>query len=291
MNYSDNPIMKFIRPRRVLAGFQAAFDDDPQAPLRQAGEQWLPQDRQINSHANDGWELLYQAKGWTDWKLGRHRFRVPTGGFYLIAPGVRHALLRCGGEDIHIYYTVFEPQRCLAPEDQFLLRDWPRQFHVGGESHSLAAPFQALMREVTLERGHHTGLRIQLAALCIEVHRLLGAKPTRLREASLHPAAWRARECLTNHPGHAWRLDELAALAGVSVPHLIEIFRAEFSETPMQYLRRQRLNRARALLRGGEWPITRIALETGFASSQHFASACRAHFGCSPKALRENHPG
>lgn len=280
--------MRFIRPRGVLAGFKVDFNDDPLAPLEQAGEQWLPQNRKIIDHANTGWELLYQARGRTDWKLGRRAFTLFPGGFYLIAPGVWHELVRSHGDDIHVYYTVFDPFRALAPSERFLAEDWP-SFHTGRDAHTLVPPFQALTREVTLDQTAHAGLRIHLSALCLEIHRLLHATPPvrPVRDATLHPAALRARECLQNHPGHAWKLDELAALAGVSVPHLIDLFRQEFQKTPKQYLIRLRLERAMDLLGQTDRTITEIALDLGFSSSQHFANCFRRHFGCAPREARQ----
>jgi transcriptional regulator GlxA family with amidase domain len=146
------------------------------------------------------------------------------------------------------------------------------------------------MREVSLGgRARETGVRLQLAALCLEIHRLLaggGAPPPAEPALAAHPAALRARECMESQPGRPWRLNELAALAGVSASHLGEVFRREYGEPPARYLRRRRLERARELLRAGDRPVTRIALDLGFASSQHFAGAYKQHFGLTPREQR-----
>jgi len=79
-------------------------------------------------------------------------------------------------------------------------------------------------------------------------------------------------------------MDELAALCGVSVPHLIEIFRRSFGASPHKFLLRHRLGLARERLSQRMGGITELALEIGFSSSQNFAGAYHREFGGSPSA-------
>jgi AraC-like DNA-binding protein len=72
----------------------------------------------------------------------------------------------------------------------------------------------------------------------------------------------------------------------VSTPHFIEVFRAGFGETPKKYLLRQRIEEAARRLRDTDQAITRIALDLGFSSSQHFARAFRQLKGCSARDFR-----
>lgn len=280
--------MKFFRPKGLLAGF-AATDKTSGGALIEVGEKWTPGAWKINWHRNNGWELYYQAKGRSAWRLGRARFEVPEGGFYLIAPDARHSLDKFHTPEAHFYYAVFHPEKVLAKHERPLIADWRAPFHTGAGAGSLEAPFRALIREVSMQdAAHETGVRAQLTALCVECHRLLHAAATPGKPAlAAHPAAMRARECMESNPGHAWRLDELAALAGVSAPHLGEVFGREYGEPPGRYLRRRRLEIARDLLRDSNRPVTRIAQDLGFASSQHFANAYKRHFKLTPRAQRK----
>jgi len=91
---SDYQHIRFFRPKGFLAGFSLDNTQEPGSPLQEAGEQWATHDNRIGSHANQGWELFYQTKGGSEWQYGRKRFSVQAGGYYLIAPGMRHSLLR-----------------------------------------------------------------------------------------------------------------------------------------------------------------------------------------------------
>ncbi|MAT68361.1 MAG: hypothetical protein CMJ58_02440 [Planctomycetaceae bacterium] len=82
-------------------------------------------------------------------------------------------------------------------------------------------------------------------------------------------------------------IDDMAKHANVSRRWLEYAFRDSLRETPYQYLRRQRLARARWLL--GEKPhqkIQRIALAAGFASAKQMAITFKQEVGMSPRDYR-----
>lgn len=90
----------------------------------------------------------------------------------------------------------------------------------------------------------------------------------------------------------ASRLDEsvdlgaLASVAGLSPFHFHRIFRGMVGETPVELLRRLRLERAACALRDSATPVTRIAFEAGFETHESFTRAFRAAFGSSPSEFR-----
>lgn len=83
-------------------------------------------------------------------------------------------------------------------------------------------------------------------------------------------------------------LEDLAAIAGVSPFHFHRLYRAMTGETPYRTLRRLRLARAAGLLRDTNNPVTRIAFDAGYESSQAFSKAFRRETGFSASELRRN---
>ena len=80
-------------------------------------------------------------------------------------------------------------------------------------------------------------------------------------------------------------LDQIAAEVGLSVNYLHKLFRDERLSV-WQYLKMERLTRARELLRAagpGDGTITEIAFSCGFSDSSYFSRAFRAAFGVSPR--------
>ena len=82
-------------------------------------------------------------------------------------------------------------------------------------------------------------------------------------------------------------LQDIAAVATLSVSHFKSLFRETTGLPVHQYLIRRRVERAKTLLAEGKLPISQIALETGFAHQSHLARHMRRVLGVSPKALRQ----
>ena len=87
---------------------------------------------------------------------------------------------------------------------------------------------------------------------------------------------------------YAERLDipALARAALTSEAHFIRTFKQTFGETPHRYLQRRRLERAMALLRETEQPVTEICLDVGFTSLGTFSRTFTRVIGMSPTAYR-----
>ena len=79
----------------------------------------------------------------------------------------------------------------------------------------------------------------------------------------------------------------LARVALTSEAHFIRTFKETFGETPHRYLQRRRLERAMALLRETERPVTEICLDVGFTSLGSFSRTFSHVVGMSPTAYRE----
>jgi len=263
--------MRFHRPQGLLAGFSWRSGDEPGFPVLEAGEQWSPREWPIREHANLGWEVYYQPLGYSRWECAGQHFELGNGGYYLIAPGVRHRLREFHAAGAHYFFAVL-PERCESGD----LPAWPRPFACGAQGFSLETPFRGLMRELTLSSDERQeGLACYAAALRLEVNRLLTKGPEGSTLLQRHPAVDRALELFESRPAERWRLDELAALCGVSVAHLIALFRRDTGQTPRQYLLRRRIERAEETLRSSGRSVTGVALEMGFSSSQHFARTYR----------------
>jgi AraC family transcriptional regulator len=88
------------------------------------------------------------------------------------------------------------------------------------------------------------------------------------------------------------RLEDVAGAAAFSPYHFHRIFTAVKGESPFEYQRRLRLEKAAALLAlRPDLTITRIASETGFSSSSVFARSFAGRFGVSAREYRRRRAG
>src|SRR5260370_161682 len=83
-------------------------------------------------------------------------------------------------------------------------------------------------------------------------------------------------------------LDEMAQSVGLSTAHFARMFRKSTGETPHQFVLRQRLQRAKAMLRAPDARVLDVALACGFKTQQHFAQVFRAVCRVSPTEYRQD---
>ena len=83
-------------------------------------------------------------------------------------------------------------------------------------------------------------------------------------------------------------LDEMAQSVGLSTAHFARMFRKSTGQTPHQFVLRQRLERARAMLRAADSRVLDVAVACGFKTQQHFAQVFRDVWGVSPTEYRQD---
>src|ERR1700758_2859682 len=83
-------------------------------------------------------------------------------------------------------------------------------------------------------------------------------------------------------------LDEMAQSVGLSTAHFARMFRKSTGETPHQFVLRQRVERAKAMLRAPDARVLDVAVACGFKTQQHFAQVFRDVWGVSPTEYRHD---
>lgn len=104
----------------------------------------------------------------------------------------------------------------------------------------------------------------------------------------------RAKDMMDAHSEEEWPVARLAAVSCVSPAHFARSFKAAFGLPPHRYLLSRRIERAKALLRDTDEPVTGIALATGWLSIGTFGRTFRDVTGNHPAgertALRDGEP-
>src|ERR1700739_3092107 len=83
-------------------------------------------------------------------------------------------------------------------------------------------------------------------------------------------------------------LDEMAQSVGLSTAHFARMFRKSTGETPHQFVLRQRVERAKAMLRAPDARVLDVAGACGFKTQQHFAQVFCDVCGVSPTRYRQD---
>lgn len=105
-------------------------------------------------------------------------------------------------------------------------------------------------------------------------------------EAALADYARQGADFLQRNYSRAITVEEAARQAGVSRSYLYRAFQSEFGCSPVEYLTRYRIQRARQLLRHSPLPIGAVATSVGFEDPFYFSRVFKREVGVSPTEYR-----
>ena len=97
------------------------------------------------------------------------------------------------------------------------------------------------------------------------------------------------KEIIETHLYNNLKLEELAALCGLSLSTFKREFVKQYKSSPAKYIKQRRLEKAAELLRISNLRISDIAYDTGFQDLAHFSKSFVKVYGCPPTAYRVNH--
>jgi AraC-like DNA-binding protein len=100
------------------------------------------------------------------------------------------------------------------------------------------------------------------------------------------------REALTKmalYPDRSWRVAVLARLCRLSEPHFYRKFKQATGSTPIDWLRRERINHARRRLLESDDPIKQISEQVGYNDPFFFSRDFKRYTGVAPKNYRKQH--
>lgn len=137
-------------------------------------------------------------------------------------------------------------------------------------------------------RQRSTGLEAGNSADCASMlaNLLADRRPTAGADLLAEPRLDRVRARLRGTLAQPWTIETMAEAAALSPSQLFRSFRASTGQTPMVWLKNERINAAKPLLLGGGNAVRTVAEAVGYADPFHFSRDFRAIVGRSPRAFR-----
>ncbi|MBD3242731.1 MAG: helix-turn-helix domain-containing protein [Chitinivibrionales bacterium] len=255
----------------------------------------------LGKHIHRGFELTYVFEGRVSWEIAGGELLTLSGWDMAITqPGVPHRGYRNIIEPASIFWLGVAPDPRRAGRGSGLDRE---------ELSSIGDAFRGAGHAVRFTAGalHDTLARLHTALAVLRNHRHPPLAKAQCR-VLITDVLIRAAEILRGHPHRRTpdayasaavdfmkrslrepiAIDEVARQVGISPSRLHAVFKQCLGMTPNDYLQRLRIDTACALLSSTPTPITRIALDLGFTSSQYFATCFRKYVGISPGAYRRD---
>jgi AraC family transcriptional regulator len=129
----------------------------------------------------------------------------------------------------------------------------------------------------------------QAMAIALVNGQAVRQRPAQISRGGLGPARLRRiRDLVEARLEGDLTLDEMAQSVGLSTAHFARVFRKSTGETPHQFVLRQKLERAKAMLRAPVARVLDVAVACGFKTQQHFAQVFRDICGISPTGYRQD---
>jgi AraC family transcriptional regulator len=231
--------------------------------------------------------------------LGKHAHRncgfgVVLSGSYLEA--YSSTTLGCGPHTVKFrpaaesHVTCFGPQgaRCVTIDVD---ASWLERL-MGSTGRALDRPscrvggvsvtFARLHREI-VNPDQFTSLAVEASVLELFVAFARGGLTEPRKSPSWLP---RAREVLEQRFSERVGLSSLAQALGIHPVHLARQFRRHYGVSVGEYVRRLRVDKAKALLALSRMPLPELALDLGFSSQSHFTHIFKRETGVSPGRYR-----
>lgn len=161
-----------------------------------------------------------------------------------------------------------------------------RVFYTGEHQH-FTEIFREIMTELQLKHDGFYDLTVLLLKTLIlkigrysKMHLNHGSRASKLDELIL---------TLNDSYAKQWKTEEMASFCRLSTSRFLHVFRIHHQISPIQYLNRLRINKAKELLSHSSLSIKDTAALTGFSDPMYFSRVFRKLEGKSPREfIKEN---
>jgi AraC-like DNA-binding protein len=252
-----------------------------------------PQMLYRHSH-DDAFEVCLLRRGAAIWQVGGNLFNVQPGELFITWPGEPH-----GGEGnmmhpCELYWIIFRLSPGsgsfgLTPAEtaalhKALLALRCRKFKA---PQNMTGYFDRMLTALrSRDPFKQTKVNATMQLLLCD---LLSAETAARKSPQTATGTLRFRDLirkLNETCSEPLTVETLAAKAGLKTSRFRVLFCQETGFSPVEYLTRLRIQKAKTMLLQGDAPVTDIAFDLGFSSSQYFARTFRKLTGLSPRNFR-----
>jgi len=222
----------------------------------------------------------------------RHESEVvhfKAGDLLLIPHGVEHAIEGCADEEAHVYAVHFYAT-LFGGIDLLSMLGFPHYVPAQSGSPFLATSERLARNAAVKAPGWERLMEDDIFSLLLHVLRSHPELFTPLRSIHRQSDLPRLVPVLNwidqNISEHDFTVADLARQVYLSETHFRRLFHEVFGTSPVQFVRKRRIERACSLLRRTTLPIKQIAADCGFAEEAFFSRVFHKATGKPPAVYR-----
>jgi len=249
-------------------------------------------DRPFNNHWHPDLEFYYVIEGTYQIRLDNNTYILNAGDIFIVRPGENHSIQSVSQKAK--YYSVgiatrlvsldeghFFQKSFLEPLDRGMLEFDPLVRPSDPDYQNFSMPMDRVIQ--TEDRKDKVVMYSSAVSICCALIQRSRIKEKKTEGFSKeHDAVQQCVLFIKKNYMHKVTLEQLAEIANLHPNYLCTLFRKYMGTSPMTYLSRVRMQRARKLLRETDLNIRQVAEQTGFNSASFFSKRFKAIMGIPP---------
>ncbi len=229
-------------------------------------------------------EICFLLSGRQIYHVDRRFFSIQGGDCFITYPGESHSTGGFPEEKGALVWLILGIDSKKTPPDlqkliKLIVRRHPRNF-----KSSLQTPLllRDLLKALESRTPSTKSIRVRKCIISVLIDCLDQSECPLSRATS--PAISKALIQIQSTAATI-RIADLARLTGLSISRFKGRFKQEIGFSPQDYLLRKRVDNAIEMLRQPGANVTKVAFETGFSSSQYFATVFKRYTRHSPRTF------
>ena len=245
---------------------------------------------ELRSHG-DRLEICYLPSGEQSYVFEGEQVDVTGGDLFVTFPHERHGTGGLPQGKGRLFWTIVrvparnQPFLSLPPKEGWLILDrllhLPRRFR-GGKAvdrtlHRIFAAFDRTDDPLRIVSVRNLLIRFFLDVL----------EASQGADRVVSPLIRDVQQFIVHNLEQPLTIADLARQAALSRSRFKARFKTEVGMPPVDYVMRKKIERAQALLLGGDHTVTNVAFSLGFSTSQYFATVFKRYTGQTPSGFRD----
>ena len=228
--------------------------------------------------------MEYVEDGAGTLELQGHRYPLGRGAFFFYGPGISCRILNQPEEPLSKYFFAFRCSEATAAR----IRAMDQLFFVPMRGRrGVGELVRALFQEAIVPDAG--SWRICCHYLDII---LLKCQQSQRADRFNREGAWEVfhnvRDYISQHFLTLWRMEDIAAAAGLDASYISRLFKRYHHTTPYQFLMARKMEHALDLLLQSGLSVQATARQCGFEDPFHFSRVFKQYKGISPSHVRSN---
>lgn len=245
-----------------------------------------------HSHTYYEFTYMYECKG--EYLVDDKRYNVKSGDVILFPPGCKHGELIPTGEQFNIFVIGLEGFDFSSIPDFYHNYGTRTPFiDCGDFSHSISSICEEIRKEIlSAELGYRHIIKALIEKLfillirsksCKYFHKYIAREQLCIDYSDKKSIVDRTKYYIDFYYSSKISLEDIAHNIYLSPAYLIKIFKEITGETPINYLIKVRINKAKELLLQEKGSLADVSEMVGYEDVVHFSKLFKKYTGYSPK--------